>query len=93
MIAWSIAVIEFSVLTMFGILGKCRDITVLFMCHDDRMCRNVQSVLVPLVLKVCRLVDDIGLFGFLNGLSFEACSVSFRCGEACWGRLNRPGLS
>lgn len=56
-----ISVILFTVLPEPGLLGACRNGTVGFSCHDDRMRYNRKGALVPLVSKVLECVDEIKL--------------------------------
>lgn len=55
---WSITVIYFTISPVFRFLGACRDDTVGLTCHDDCICRNRQSALVPLAPKVCQHVNE-----------------------------------
>lgn len=51
----------FTILPVFQFLAMYRNTTVGLTCHDDRMCRNEQGILVPLATKGCERVDEIGM--------------------------------
>lgn len=70
-LVWSIAVFEFTVLTVFPFLGTCRDGTVRLTYHINRMFVNEQGVLVPPVPKVCECLDEVGFSWLLEGSSFD----------------------
>lgn len=63
---WSTDVIDCSISAVFSFLGTCRDSTGVFSCHDDRMRRNEQDVLVPLVANARKCIDEIRLSGFFE---------------------------
>lgn len=67
----SIAVIVFNVLTGFQFVGACCDNTVWFTCYEDRLWRNEQSALAPLVLMRRECVGENGLNWFLEASSFD----------------------
>lgn len=70
-LVWSIAVICLTVSNFFIFFGACCNDAFEFPCHDDCMCRKGQGVLVPLARKVCKPVDEIGLYWVLEGSSFN----------------------
>lgn len=80
---WSISVIVFTFLTVFWFLGGCRNGIFWLTCHNDRMCRIGQDVLVPLAPKLREHVDEIGLYWLLEGSSFDPIRLFFRRGEFC----------
>lgn len=63
--AWSITVIDFTVLTVFRYLGACSNGSVRLTCQDGHMDRDGQGLLVPLALKFCAHVNEIRLYWFL----------------------------
>lgn len=70
-LVWSICRILSTVLTVFQILGACRDGSVSFTCHDDRMYHNGQGLLVPLAPKVRERINKVELPWSLDGSSFD----------------------
>lgn len=61
----------FTVLAGSPFFGPFRNGTVSLTCHNGRMCRNGQGVLMPLAPEIYERFDDKGLSWFLGGSFFD----------------------
>lgn len=54
-----------------SVFGACPDGHMGFTCHDDPTCCNRNGIKMAFVIKLCKLADEIRLFWFLEGPSFD----------------------
>lgn len=83
---------ECSVLSVFWILGACRDGTFGFPCHDYLRYCNEQDFLVHLATELCQGVNEIGFPWFLKESSLDtvhSVSAITRSAEVNWTRFTQ----
>lgn len=89
-LAWSISVIQFTVLSVSCFLGTCCVGTGRLTCQDDDICLNGQGVLVPHASIVSERVYEIWLSWFFVRPSFDpvfSIVAVVRCAEIDWTGL------